>query len=435
MEEAEVVLNRLIGLHPKSIDLGLERMMGLLDRLGNPHRHLPPTIHVAGTNGKGSTSAFMRAMAEARGLKVHVYSSPHLVHFRERIRLAGSLVSNEDLVTALRRCEEANRGEPITFFEITTIAAFLLFSQHPADLLILEVGLGGRLDSTNVIEHPLACAIASIAHDHETFLGSDIKGIAREKAGIFKPGSPAVIAPQKDEVRDVLEEEARKAGASPVFIGGQDWMSYEEHGRLIFQGETGLMDLPLPRLAGRHQLINAGLAIASLKAGGLDISDAAIAEGLVAVQWPARLQRLTEGVLLEGLPEGAELWLDGGHNPGAGQALASALADLEDRAPKPLHMIVGMLDTKDPSGFFSAFTGLAREIITVPVEMSDAGIEPVELARLAQGVGIAASAAGSLQDALKRISLMSREHPPRILIGGSLYLAGAVLRDNGTPPV
>ena len=434
MEQAEAILDRMIALHPKSIDLGLERVEQLLEKLGNPHLAVPPTIHVAGTNGKGSTSAFMRAMAEAAGLKVHVYSSPHLVHFRERIRLAGTFVCDEALVEALKICEEVNAGEPITFFEITTVAAFLLFSQHPADLLLLEVGLGGRLDATNVIANPIASVITPIAHDHENFLGPDIAGIAREKAGILKAGVPAIFAPQGDKVRAVLEEQAQKVRTGPVMIGGQDWMSYEEHGRMVFQGDSGLLDLPLPRLGGQHQLMNAGTAIATLKQSVPIICDKAIEEGLNKVQWPARLQRLTSGLLLDLLPKEVELWLDGGHNPQAGVALSSALADLEEKAPRPLHMIVGMLNTKDPSGYLSPFKGLVKDVITVPVSGSDAGIAPVELARIAQACGIPASAAGSLEEALRRLELQNLRPAPRILIGGSLYLAGAALAYNGTPP-
>ena len=434
MTEAQEILDRFIGLHPKAIDLGLERMQILLDRLGNPERKLPPVIHVAGTNGKGSTSAFLRAMAEAAGLSVHVYTSPHLVHFRERVRLAGKLVSNEDLVAALKECERVNQGDPITFFEITTAAAFHLFAKVPADLLILEVGLGGRLDATNVIERPLVAVITPVAHDHEGFLGSKIEGIAREKAGILKSGRPAVFAPQSDEVRAVLEEEASRKRTGPVAIGGQDWMSYEEHGRFVYQGENGLMDLPMPRLGGRHQIMNAGTAIAALKASELDIDDDAIARGLLEVDWPARLQQISDGDLLKLLPKDSELWLDGGHNPQAGHALSAALADLEDRAPKPLHMIVGMLNTKDPEGYFSAFKGLARDIITVPIKESEAAIDPIELARMAQSAGLPASAAGSFEEALKRIALLKSDMAPRVLIGGSLYLAGEVLEANGTLP-
>ncbi|WP_316858749.1 folylpolyglutamate synthase/dihydrofolate synthase family protein [uncultured Cohaesibacter sp.] len=433
-EQTEAILKRLVGLHPKSIDLELGRIEQLLARLGNPHRSLPPTIHVAGTNGKGSTCAFLRAMTEASGKRVHVYSSPHLVHFRERIRLAGTLVSDETLIDALLRCEKANNGDPITFYEITTAAAFLLFSEHPADLLVLEVGLGGRYDATNVITDPVATVITPIAHDHEGFFGTKISRIAWEKAGIMKKGIPSVWAPQKQEVRDVLEQEAAKAGAGPLSIGGQDWMAFEEHGRLIFQGETSLMDLPIPRLGGRHQLINAGSAIATAKLVMPEISDDDIIKGLGSVNWPARLQRLTQGNLFQFVPKDAELWLDGGHNPHAGLAVASALADLEEKAPRPLHMIVGMLNTKDPTGYFTPFKGLAKDIITVPIEGSEAAIDPVELSSIAQATGIPASAAASVEEALKRLSLQNLKPAPRILIAGSLYLAGNILRDNGTPP-
>lgn len=435
VDQAEVILDRLIGLHPKSIDLGLDRLERLLERLGSPHKSLPPVIHVAGTNGKGSTCAFLRAMSEAAGLKTHVYSSPHLVHFRERVRLAGELVSNEALTEALLECERVNEGEPITFFEITTAAAFLLFSRVEADLLILEVGLGGRLDATNVIDKPLVSVISVIAHDHEGFLGSDIEGIAREKAGILKPGCPAVFAPQiSDQVRDVLEQEARDKKAGPILIGGQDWQCYEEHGGIVYQSPDRLQPYPMPRLGGRHQIMNAGLAIAALEASGLDIPEKAIEDGLVNVDWPARLQRLTEGLLLEQLPKDTELWLDGGHNPQAGHALACALADFEERAPKPLHMIVGMLNTKDPGGYFSHFKGLVSDVITVPITESDAAIEPMELARIAQEAGLPATAASSLEEAVKRIALLQRGTPKRLLIGGSLYLAGEALSANGTPP-
>ena len=434
MEHAEAILDRLISLHPKAIDLGLDRIRALLEKLGNPHHRLPPTIHVAGTNGKGSTSAFLRAMAEADGRRVHVYSSPHLVHFNERIRLAGQIVSNVELVETLKHCENVNAGEPITFFEITTVAAFVLFAKHPADLLILEVGLGGRLDATNVIDAPLASVITPIAHDHEGFLGSEIGGIAREKAGILKPGIPAIFAPQTDEVREALESEARRIGAGPLAIGGQDWMTYDEHGRMIFQGETGLLDLPLPRLGGQHQLVNAGVAIATLRMVLPDLPDEAIARGLSSVDWPARLQRITEGALLERLPKGVELWIDGGHNPQAGEALSAALADLEEKSPRPLHMIVGMLNTKKPEGYFAAFKGLAKDIVTVPIPTSDAALDPVELASMALAAGIPATAIGSLDEALKRLDLLKLDTPPRVLIAGSLYLAGHALAKNGTPP-
>ena len=433
-EQTEAILERLVGLHPKSIDLELGRIERLLEKLGNPQLSLPPTIHIAGTNGKGSTCAFVRAIAEAAGKKVHVYSSPHLVNFRERIRLAGILVSDDTLIHALHRCEAANDGEPITFFEITTTAAMLLFSEHPADLLVLEVGLGGRFDATNVIKEALATVITPIAHDHEGFFGSEISRIAWEKAGIMKKSTPAIWAQQGEEVRTVLEAEATKVGAGPLSIGGQDWMSYEEHGKLIFQGDCGLMDLPMPRLGGRHQLSNAGTAIATVKQVLPEITDAQIAKGLTSVDWPARMQRLTSGYLFDQLPKGAEFWLDGGHNPHAGLAVSSAFADLEEKSPRPLHMVIGMLNTKDPAGYFAPFRGLAKDILTVPIEGNDAAIDPVELAQIAQQAGIPASAAGSVEEAFKRLTLMKLKQAPRILVGGSLYLAGNVLRDNGTLP-
>ncbi|MCV6600267.1 MAG: bifunctional folylpolyglutamate synthase/dihydrofolate synthase [Cohaesibacter sp.] len=434
MQEINDLLARMSSFHPNEIDLGLDRMLGLLEKLGNPHLSLPPVIHVAGTNGKGSTTAFMRAMLEAQGLKVHVYTSPHLVEFRERIRLAGRLVAWERLLDALKLCDEANENGEVTFFEITTAAAFWLFSQTPADIVLLEVGLGGRLDATNVIEQPAMTLITPIARDHEEFLGPELADIAREKAGILKAGAPVVIGPQADGLRDVLEEQARLKKTGPVHIQAQDWMSYEEHGRLIYQDENGLLDLPLPRLLGSHQLSNAGMAIAALKIlvqkCVIELSDDAIARGLQQVKWPARLQQLTSGPLFGLAPKGAELWLDGGHNPNAGQMLAAALADLEERAPRPLHMIVGMLKTKDPSGYFKAFKGLARDVITIPVESQANGEDPVLLAKMAVDAGVPASAASSVSQALQKLALIPRDTPPRILIGGSLYLAGEVLKAN-----
>ncbi len=435
MQQINSILSRLSMFHPNEIDLGLERLFALLEKLGNPHLSLPPVIHVAGTNGKGSTSALMRAMLEAQGLKVHVYTSPHLVDFRERIRLAGKLVDQETLLAALQQCEKANDDGEVTFFEITTAAALLLFNQTPADIVILEVGLGGRLDATNVISRPAMTMITPIARDHEEYLGSDLAGIAREKAGIFKAGSPIIVGPQADSVRDALEEEARIKRSGPLLIHGQDWMSYEEHGRLVYQDANGLLDLPLPRLLGQHQISNAGMAIAALRSlsdsGLFELSDEAIAQGLQQVKWPGRLQQLTNGPLFEMAPKGAELWLDGGHNPNAGQMLAAALADLEERSPRPLLMIVGMLKTKDPSGYFQAFKGLARDVITVPVTSQPNGQDPVELASMAVKAGVPASAASSVEEALQKLALIPRDAPPRILIAGSLYLAGEVLKANG----
>lgn len=435
MQQINDLLTRLSALHPKEIDLGLARLEDLLAKMGNPHLSLPPVIHIAGTNGKGSTTAFLRAMLEAQGLHVHVYTSPHLVDFRERIRLAGHLVTKEQLLEALQVCEQLNAKDQVTFFEITTAAALWLFAKVPADVVLLEVGLGGRLDATNVIPKPAMTMITPIARDHEEFLGSDMRGIAREKAGIFKPDCPAVIGPQSDIIREELESQARQQHTGPLSIHGQDWMSYEEHGRLVYQDENGLLDLPLPRLLGQHQISNAGMAIAALRMlaekGVLPLSDDALAQGLQKVRWPGRLQKLNSGPLVDLAPKGAEVWLDGGHNPQAGQVLAAALADLEDRSSRPLHMIVGMLKTKDPAGYFQAFKGLARDVITVPVASQPNGQDPVELANLAVKAGVPASAASSVFQALQKLALIPREAPPRILIAGSLYLAGEVLKANG----
>lgn len=433
MTTSEETLNRLMSLHPKVIDLSLERMQRLLDCLGNPENSLPPVIHVAGTNGKGSTCAFLRSMLEANGDSVHVYSSPHLVRFHERIRLSGALVSESQLDDALNRVETANAGAEITFFEITTVAAMVLFSEHSADYLVLEVGLGGRLDTTNVIPRAIASVITPIAVDHEGFLGSDISGIAREKAGIFKRLTPAICAEQADNVRAVLEEEATKL-AVPLVIGGQDWSVFEERGRMVFQDLTGLLDLNLPRMTGYHQLTNAGLAIATLRTLNPDFSSTAIQAGLGTVSWPGRMQHLSHGKLVELLPANAELWIDGGHNPHAGTALASTLASLEERAPRPLVMICGMLDTKNPAGYFMAFTGLVHDAMTVSIQSSNAGIDPMTLASAARDEGIPAAAMPDLISALERIATTHRDQSPRVLICGSLYLAGEALELNGTLP-
>ncbi|AXS38906.1 folylpolyglutamate synthase/dihydrofolate synthase family protein [Breoghania sp. L-A4] len=437
MDQSTAVLERLLGLHPKEIDLSLDRLQRLLDALGNPERSLPPTIHIAGTNGKGSTTAFMRAILEADGKSVHVYTSPHLVRFHERIRLGqpggGRLVADDVLNAALLRCEYVNDGAQITFFEISTAVALCLFAEHPADVLLLEVGLGGRFDATNVIEKPIVSVITAISLDHERFLGSRLEGIALEKAGILKRGAPAVTSPQDDVVRAVIEAEAEALGA-PLAIGGQDWSAFEEHGRLIYQDEGGLLDLPLPRLTGQHQVVNAGTAIAALRAAGVWPGMSATEQGLRTVSWPARLQRLTHGRLFKHAPEGADIWLDGGHNPAAGVAIASAMADLDDRLDRPLYLVCGMLNTKDPIGFFRPFEGLARHVMTIPLISSAAGISAEDLARNAAEAGLDCEPAPSIDAALKRVGQLCGDGPPRILICGSLYLAGDALALNGTPP-
>ena len=436
-EQAAALIARLARLHPKKIDLSLGRLERLLARLGNPERHVPPVIHIAGTNGKGSTVAFLRAMMEAAGLGVHVYTSPNLVHFNERFRIArqggGVLVGDAELADALAECERENAGDPITFFEITTAAAFLLFSRNPADALLLEVGLGGRLDATNVIDRAAATVITPVSIDHTEFLGATVKEIAGEKAGILRRGVPAIVAHQEAQVLGVIERQARHVGAS-LAVSGEQWRAHEEGGRLVYADDEGLLDLPRPRLMGRHQIENAGTAIAALRfSGAFKIPYAAIEAGMTGVEWPARMQNLSSGRLLPRLPQGSELWLDGGHNVAGGLAIAAALAELEERAPRPLVLVVGMLGTKDTDGFLACFSDLARHVFAVPVP-AEIARTPQEVAVAAREAGLAAEPAASIEEALDRVAGLRLETPPRVLITGSLYLAGAVLAANGTPP-
>ncbi|MEO1198310.1 MAG: folylpolyglutamate synthase/dihydrofolate synthase family protein [Pseudomonadota bacterium] len=431
MDPSSDILDRLIGLHPKIIDLSLDRMHRILARLGHPERALPPVIHVAGTNGKGSTIAYMRAILEASGRSVHVYTSPHLVRFHERVRLAGELVAEAALVEALIECETANGSDPITYFEITTAAALLLFSRTSADVLLLEVGLGGRLDATNVIDRPAATVITPVDIDHAQYLGDTIDLIASEKAGILKRGVPAIIAPQQNDAREVIEARARKLRA-PMKLGGQDWHCRLEPGRLVFEDDDGLLDLPPPRLVGRHQAVNAGSAVAALRLAFPDVGEPAIRTAMTTVDWPARLQPIVSGSIVESAPSHAELWLDGGHNPHAGTMLAEVMADREEIDPKPLILIAAMINTKDPTGFFAAFSGLAREVICLPIPGVEAAIDPVTLAGCAADAGVPSGIAEDIFDALRQID--TGDTPPRILICGSLYFAGHVLDLNGTPP-
>lgn len=440
MDSSDALIARFLALHPKTIDLSLGRIQRLLAQLGHPERRLPPVIHVAGTNGKGSTIAFMRAILESAGLAVHVYTSPHLVRFHERIRLGrfggGRYVEEDRLVEALRRCEKINGGAPITVFEITTAAALLLFSEEPADVLLLEVGLGGRYDATNVVDAPAAAVVTSIGHDHAEYLGTTLEGIAREKAGIFKRGCPAVIAAQDYLAADeTLRDEAERVGALPVLVGSQDYSVHEEGGRLVYQDEKGLLDLPRPKLVGRHQYINAGTAIAALRAAGFDrFETAAFEAGLTRAEWPGRLQRLARGRLPEVAPEGCEIWLDGGHNADGGRVLAAAMADRSDSSDVPLVLVVGMLGTKDSEAFFKNFLGLAREVIAVPIAGQIAARPAEEVARIAESVGLTVSTKPSVESALASLHDYVWDRPPRILICGSLYLAGEVLAANGTLP-
>jgi dihydrofolate synthase/folylpolyglutamate synthase len=437
MTPVDSILARLLALHPKRIDLSLDRMWRILGALGHPERRLPPVIHVAGTNGKGSTIAFMRAILEASGLRVHVYTSPHLVRFNERFRLGaigeGRLASDLELGQALAECERVNAGEPITVFEITTAAGLLMFAHHPADILLLEVGLGGRLDATNVIERPLATVIAPVSLDHAEYLGDTVDLVAAEKAGIFKRDVPAIVAAQPREARRVIERQAARLRA-PMLVAGEDWIATEERGRLVYQDDAGLLDLPAPKLYGRHQFENAGLAIATLRAIDAPKLAPQAFEGVAKAEWPARMQRLSSGALAALVPPGGELWLDGGHNPDGGRAIASALADLEERVSRPLVLVVGMLASKDSEGFLKNFAGLARRIVAVPIPQQEKALPAAAIVDAARAVGIPAQESPDLETALATIAKFDLDQPPRILVTGSLYLAGALLAANGTPP-
>ncbi|MGH7053259.1 MAG: bifunctional folylpolyglutamate synthase/dihydrofolate synthase [Stellaceae bacterium] len=424
-EASDRVLERLTRLHPKKIDLSLGRIERLLAALGNPQDRLPPVVHVAGTNGKGSVVATLRACLEAGGWRVHAYISPHLVRFHERIRLAGTLIAEDDLVALLEECERANGGEPITFFEITTAAAFLAFARTPADAVLLEVGLGGRLDATNLVRRPAATAITPISLDHQAFLGDTIAVIAGEKAGILKPGVPAVLAPQTPEAQTVLEARARAVGA-PLYRWGEEWRSFPSDGGMRYEGKSWQLDLPRPSLFGAHQIVNAGTAIACLEhLDALPVSAEAIAAGLRQIEWPARLQRLTRGPLIAMMP-GWELWLDGGHNPGCGEVLAAVAADWHDR---PLHLVVGMLNTKDAAGFLRPLSPYVRDLRAVTIPGEDNALPAEAIAAAAHEAGIPAQTAPSLAAAFAEIAATSKEG--RVLICGSLHLAGVVLADNG----
>ncbi|WP_028740149.1 bifunctional folylpolyglutamate synthase/dihydrofolate synthase [Rhizobium mongolense] len=441
VSEAAQEINKLMGLHPKGFDLSLDRITRLLEVLGNPQNRLPRVIHVAGTNGKGSVTAFCRALLEAGGYGVHVHTSPHLVNWHERYRIGlkggrGQFVDDAVFAEALRRVAEANAGQKITVFEILTAVTFLLFSERPADAAIIEVGLGGRFDATNVIADPAVSVIMPISLDHQPYLGDRVELIAAEKAGIMKPGHAVVIGHQEyDAVLDVLMSTAERLHC-PTAVFGQDYMAHEEYGRLVYQDEFGLADLPLPRLPGRHQYANAAAAIRAVKAAGFVVTEAMMEKAMNSVEWPGRLQRLTEGRLIAHAPAGAEIWVDGGHNPGAGEVIAEAMANFEEKQPRPLYLITGMINTKDPVGYFRAFVGLAEKVFCVPIRGSDAMIDPVILSNSAYDAGLVAepkSTVGEALDAIKEI-LDPQAPAPRILIGGSLYLVGDVLVDNETPP-
>ncbi|MGY3438619.1 MULTISPECIES: bifunctional folylpolyglutamate synthase/dihydrofolate synthase [unclassified Marinovum] len=419
---SDAILERMMALHPKVIDLTLDRVWRLLAALDHPERALPPVIHIAGTNGKGSTQAMIRAGLEAAGQSVHAYTSPHLARFHERIRLAGTLITEADLSAYLDECYAANGGEQITYFEITTCAALLAMARTPAEYTLLEVGLGGRLDATNVVERPALTVITPVSIDHEQFLGNTLAKIAGEKAGIFKRGVPCVVGPQPDEAMEVIEATAARLGA-PLIAHGQQWHAFEERERMVFQDETGLLDLPLPNLPGAHQIDNAGAALAALRHLGFgpEACEAAVTQAF----WPARMQHLREGPLLALAPE-AQLWLDGGHNAAAGQALAAHLAGLPKR---PTHLICGMLNTKDVTGYLRPLADVAQSLTAVPIPGEANTLPPEAVVAAADQVGLPAQQAQTVSDALARIA--KKEPRARILICGSLYLAGSVLRENG----
>ena len=419
------VLQRLMALHPKKIDLSLGRIERLLAVLGNPQDQLPPVVHVAGTNGKGSTVATLRACLEADGYRVHAYTSPHLVRFHERIRLAGKLIDEDALLALLEEYERANRGAPITFFEITTAAAFLAFTRTPADVVLLETGLGGRLDATNVIARPAATAITPISLDHQAFLGDTIAAIAGEKAGILKPGVPAIIGPQPEQAETVIEARAAAIGAT-LFRWDREWRCEPQGDCMRYVGTRWQLDLPLPSLPGRHQIANAGAAIACLEQmPQLSLAPTALGQGLRHIDWPARLQRLIHGPLSEMLPEGWELWLDGGHNPAAGEVIADAATGWHDR---PLDLIVGMLNTKDASGFLRPLAPQVRTLYAVTIPGEENPHPASQIVASARSVGMTAHESEAVDEALR--DSVHQPGPARILICGSLHFAGIVLADN-----
>ncbi|MEM7777024.1 MAG: folylpolyglutamate synthase/dihydrofolate synthase family protein [Pseudomonadota bacterium] len=437
------LLSELKSLHPMMIDLSLDRIKILLDALGRPQDQLPPVIHVAGTNGKGSTTAFMSAMLRSAGLRVHVYTSPHLVRFHERIALAGPdgathPIGENELVALLNRVSAVNAGDPMTFFEITTAAALVAFAETPADVVILEVGLGGRLDATNVVDAPALTVITPVAMDHTDKLGRTLSEIAGEKAGILKPHVPGIIAPQHEDALLAIQRTADRICA-PLTLFGQDYDAYLQNGRLVYQDAERLLDLPVPVLRGPHQRVNAAVAVAAVRALSgygrpeLLVDETALAQGLTSATWPARMMPVTSGPLRADIGRDDELWIDSGHNPAAGRAIAEAIADLEDTSPKPTFLVLGMMANKDASGFVSAFKGLVRGILTVQAESAgDGAASAEELCDIADTVGIPATASASLPQALRDLD---RTHPDRkrILICGSIYLAGDALAFQGAP--
>ena len=439
---ATAAIEKLLAIHPKGFDLSLGRITKLLGKLGDPHRFIPPAFHIAGTNGKGSTTAFLRAIIEADGKTAHVHTSPHLVNWHERYRLGrsggGKLVSDKKLEAAIIKVTNVNAGEAVTVFEIMSAVAFLLFSECKADFSIIEVGLGGRFDATNVIEHPLASIITPVALDHQSFLGDSLQEIAFEKAGIIKLGIPVIIGQQHDNVRNALEKIAAERGCKS-YVFRQDFDGYEQRGRFIYQDEFGLLDMPLPTLKGTHQLSNAATAIAATRIAGHIFSNPTYETAMNRVEWPGRFERLKSGKLVrefaKSIRHNLDIWVDGGHNPDAGKMLAFELSKMKKHDGLPIVMICGMLTSKDPSGYFDQFTGRIEKLVTVPVSQSEAAFSPDELAKIAAGSKLDAQPAANIEAALE---MVANEFAPkaavRVIICGSLYLIGEVLGKNGTPP-
>jgi dihydrofolate synthase/folylpolyglutamate synthase len=426
-QPSDAILARLMTLHPKLIDLSLDRVVDLLDKLGNPHHRLPPVVHIAGTNGKGSVAAYMRAALESAGYRVHAYTSPHLVRFHERVRLAGRLIDEDYLADCLQRCEDANGGAPITYFEITTVAAFLAFAETPADILLLEVGLGGRLDATNLIEKPAVTVVTPVSIDHQQFLGETLAEIAGEKAAIQKRGVASVIGPQPPEAAAVIEAWAARAGA-PTFRFGRSFSVETTAGGFVYNARSRLM-LPRPALPGAHQIDNAATAIAALqRLKGFTITELDLANGLMNAEWPARMQRLKSGPLVEMLPKDWALWLDGGHNAAAGEALAAHAR--ENWSDRPLRLVAGMLNNKQADHFLAAFAGVASGAHTVTIPGEPASFTAQETAAIATSKGLPAEPAADVASAIAAI-VQHETAPSRILICGSLYLAGRILSENG----
>ncbi len=434
--KTDALIAHLSQFHPKGYDLSLGRVTELLKKLDNPHLFLPEVFHVAGTNGKGSIVANLRSILEAGGFSAHAHTSPHLVNAHERYRIGdretgGKIVNDDMLADALGRVADANDGAKITVFELLAASMFVLFSEQPADYAIIEVGLGGRFDSTNVIEAPLVSVISTISIDHQSYLGDTIEKIAFEKAGIIKPGGRVVIGPQCDDARRVLEKIALEKKC-PMIIAGQDFDFYEEAGRFIYQDENGLLDLPLPSLKGEHQLANSATAIAATRFAQCDISHQAYEAAMENIYWPGRLEQLPRGTISEQFGDDAEIWIDGGHNAGAGAVIAREFAALNARNSKPLVMISAMLNSKDPKAYFLNFQSLEPTLLTVPVAGTEHGIDAEDLANHARNAGVDATSCNSLEQALSQIA--NFQHEFRLLISGTLYLVGEVLKKNGTPP-